>query len=119
MPKILLADDSLFQRKVIKGFFEGLNVEITEAKNGVEVLNLINSINPDCILLDLLMPEKNGIEVLQELKLTGNTIPVIVISADIQESTIKEVYDLGAYAFINKPPKKEELFEKLKEIIKI
>lgn len=118
MYKILIADDSNFQRKLIKNVIEESGYIVFEAKNGVECLSLYDDIKPDCILLDLLMPEKTGNQVLAELKEIKNIIPVIVISADVQQSTRDEVESLGAFAFLNKPPKKEELIKVIAEAIK-
>ena len=63
----------------------------------------------DCMIMDNLMPNKTGVEVLEELNKTGNGIPTIVLTADIQDTTKARCIELGAFAFLNKPIKKEEL----------
>lgn len=102
-------DDSLFQRRVVSAPLKAQGFEIFEAVNGKEGLEKILEVKPDLILLDILMPEKNGIEVLKELKKAQNTIPVIMLTSDVQESTRDECLSLGAQAFVNKPVKAEEL----------
>lgn len=109
MSRILIVDDSLFQRRVVSAPLKAQGFETFEAVNGKEGLEKILEVKPDLILLDILMPEKNGIEVLKELKRAQNTIPVIMLTSDVQESTRDECLSLGAQAFVNKPVKAEEL----------
>lgn len=109
MAKILICDDSSFLRKIIKNIVTEEGHIFIEAKDGEELLDITKNDKFDCILLDLLMPKKNGFEVLEELKSRGNTTPIIVISADIQESSKKKCFALGAIEFLNKPPRKEDL----------
>ncbi len=117
MPKILIAEDSMFQRKKIRGIFKTESYELLEATNGKECLNLAVDQQPDCIILDLLMPEMDGMEVLAQLKAQNINIPVIIHSADIQESTQKVCFELGAVAFVNKPIKEEKLLSLVKNTL--
>lgn len=115
MKKILIADDSFFQRKMLKDIVSELDYETVEVSSGEELLKTMDE-TYDCIFLDLLMDGMSGIDVLKELKTRKNTIPVIVISADIQKARKEESLSLGARAFINKVVNKEELLSVLKEI---
>jgi len=110
MPTILVVDDSSFARQSVGGMLKAMGNRVLEAANGYEGMEKAEEHKPDYIVLDLLMPEMNGIEVLRLLKEKGSDIPVIVLSADIQETTQKECMELGAIAFVQKPPKKDELF---------
>ena len=109
--KILIIEDSIFSRTFIKKFFQGKNVEISEAVNGLEGIKKIRENTPDLIFLDLLMPELDGFEVLERLKKSDLKIPVIVLTADIQETSKKRCFDLGAKFFLNKPFKQEKITE--------
>lgn len=109
MTRILIVDDSLFQRRVISASLKVEGYEVIEAVNGKEGLEKIITVKPDLILLDILMPEKDGFEVLKELQGTKNTIPVIMLTSDVQDSTRNECMALGAQAFVNKPAKAEDL----------
>ena len=71
-------------------------MEISEAVNGLEGIKKIRENTPDLIFLDLLMPELDGFEVLERLKKSDLKIPVIVLTADIQETSKKRCFDLGA-----------------------
>jgi len=109
MTSILIVDDSLFQRRVISTPLKLNGYEVLEAVNGIEGLEKISLNKPDLILLDILMPEKNGIEVLKELQGMQNKIPVIMLTSDVQNTTREECLSLGAQAFLNKPVNVEEL----------
>ena len=117
MSKILVIDDSFFQRKVVSDIVSELGHEVIPIASSTEGLNAILTQNPDVVIMDLLMPDMNGTEVLEKLLETKNRSPVIILSADIQKSIKKKCLDLGAVAFLNKPAKKQELHEKINEIL--
>jgi len=103
MKKILIIDDSKFSRMRVRQFLEQDYFEIIEAENGLVGLELIQTEQPDCILCDILMPEMNGMELLEKLNEKRIKIPVVIITADIQETTKKKALDLGAVALVKKP----------------
>ncbi len=109
MQKILVVDDSLFQRKTICHFLVEAGYEVLEAIDGRDGLEKLRAFTPDCILTDLLMPNMDGIEFITELKAAGEVTPIFVLTADIQESRKKTCLDMGVAGFISKPPKKMEL----------
>ena len=119
MALILTIDDSMYMRKKMISILKEDGHEILEAEDGVRGLQIADSHKPDCILLDLIMPEMDGLKVLKSLHESGSNIPVIVITADIQESMQKKCMELGAYAFINKPPKKDELRNAVNNILSL
>jgi twitching motility two-component system response regulator PilH len=77
---------------------------------------VFEAFDPDCILLDILMPEVNGLSFLQQLRGKGATTPVVVLTADIQETTCQECLKLGAEEVVHKPLLPAE-GEKLRTII--
>ena len=64
MAKVLIIDDSWLTRKTVFGYLKSNNHECVEATNGAEGITLLDKIKPDCIILDLLMPDMNGLEVI-------------------------------------------------------
>lgn len=111
MPKILIVDDSLFQRKTISQMLVEAGYEVVEAKDGLDGLEKALSLKPDCILTDLLMPQMDGIELISALKAKGSVTPLFVLSADIQESKKRICLEMGVNGFLSKPPKKYELID--------
>ena len=116
MAKILVIDDSKLSRSMIKKELEKHGHQTAEATNGREGLTMIESYQPEILTVDLLMPEMDGIRLLTTLRIAGNQIPVIVISADIQREVRQRCEALGAI-FINKPFKSEELAEALDAVL--
>ncbi len=119
--KILVADDDSFFRNFYSTKLKE-NAHIVEvASDGVETLEKIKTFQPDILLLDIIMPNKDGFSVLTELKkdpLTAS-IPVLIFSTLGQEQDVEKAKSLGANGYINKSyfdfPK---MLEKIVEIVK-
>ncbi len=111
MALILIADDALITRTVIRKTLAAENHKTLEAVNGTQALEMIHRYQPDCILLDLLIPAPNGLEILKILQAENSPIPVIVITADTQETARQKCFSFGAKAVLYKPPKPGELLE--------
>lgn len=116
MKKVLIIDDSIISRRMIKQLLAPFNFDIYEAKNGTEGLDKILFEDYDLIFLDLLMPDIEGTQILKQLMEKGIKRNIIVISADIQETTKAKCKEYGALAFLNKPPKNDELIQVVKTI---
>jgi two-component system chemotaxis response regulator CheY len=80
-----------------------------EASDGQEALDLIRKEEPNLVFLDLLMPNLGGVGVLKALKEEGKEQNVIIVSADIQETTKRLCLDLGAKDFANKPVEENKM----------
>ena len=116
MAKILIADDSAFMRTVLKNILVKAGyTEIVEAKDGNDALEKIKLEHPDVILLDIIMPNLDGLEVLKALRF--KQVKIIVISAVGQDKMIQQAKDLGAANFIIKPFEAENVIEAVKDII--
>ena len=109
MARILLIDDSGFQRKLVRNALVENGHECVEAADGKAGLDKLQEENVDLVVTDLLMPGMNGIEFLTVLKDNGHSVPAIVLTSDVQASVRSEYIELGAKAFLNKPLGKEEL----------
>jgi CheY-like chemotaxis protein len=118
MERILIVDDSLIARLGLIRYLEPDGYEIFQASNGVEALEMIERQKPHCVVLDMWMPGLDGFDVLRHLQKDESEFPVIVLSADIQETTKKRVFELGAYGFMNKPCDGEEVRLIVREAIK-
>jgi len=116
--KILIVDDSMFQRRVLGDMLADNNFEVIQGKNGKEGIELFKNESPAIVLQDLLMPDISGIEVIKELKKLSENVKIIVLSADIQQSVKEECENLGVIRFLNKPAKEKELIEIINEALK-
>ncbi len=117
MAKIVIVDDSRLARRGIMKMLRSEEHEIIEAENGRLGVDVVLECSPDCVILDLLMPVLDGFGALQELKDKKNTVPVIIMTADIQETVKQKAMDMGAFAFLNKPPRTEALIEAVNKAI--
>ena len=117
MPNILMVDDSQMMRRFLAMSLESEGYSILEANGGVEAIEMSSSSPPDCMVLDLLMPDLDGIQVLEALREKEAAFPVIIMTADIQESTQSRCFELGAFRVLNKPPKGEELSVAIREAL--
>ncbi|WP_017296150.1 response regulator transcription factor [Geminocystis herdmanii] len=111
MALILIVDDALLSRSMVKKIVKNLGHSTIEAKDGEEALSKIEQEKPDFVCLDMLIPKLNGIEVLQKLQEENCSIPVVMITADTQETTRQKGLELGAISVLNKPVKAEILKE--------
>ncbi|MBF0343893.1 MAG: response regulator [Nitrospirae bacterium] len=117
MAIVLIVDDSLLLRMNITNIVKSGGYEILEASSGTGALQIITEKKPDCMCLDLLMPDMDGFNVLEAMGERVKEIPVIVLTADIQTSTRDKCLELGAAMILNKPPKKDTLLAAIKELI--
>ena len=103
--KILVVEDSmLYQKAIVKYLSSQLpEAEFVVAGDGKQGLELYQSTQPDVVLLDLLLPEMNGQEVLRRIKAIDPQAKAAVISADVQKIIQDEVRSLGIITFVNKP----------------
>lgn len=116
-PTVLIVDDSSLSRKLIADLLNGEGFHIIFGKGGKDAIEILSETKVDCLLLDLLMPDVDGFDVLGFIQKNDIKVPSIVISADIQDTTRKQVESLGAFGFLNKPPQKDETIKVIKDAI--
>jgi len=116
MYKILVVDDSRFQRNQIIRAIQDEGFEILSAENGKIGLDVFEQQHPDCVFTDLNMPEMDGFELLQHIRSQNTHVPIIVISSDTQQLTYKKCYELGATGMVLKPFKKDDLMAILENL---
>lgn len=117
MIKIVLADDHRIFRDGLKSLLsENQNFEIIgEACSGIELLQLLKSIQPNVVIMDISMPGMTGIEALKEITKLYPQLNVILLSMHTNEEFIINSIKLGAKAYLPKDISKEELFEAVQE----
>lgn len=112
--KILTADDSAFMRSIIKNILsqEGFT-DVTEAVDGQDAIIKYNEIKPDLVFMDIMMPNKTGLEALKEIKAGFPDAKIVMCTSVGQEKIIEEAVENGAEDFITKPFKPEDIKEVL------
>jgi DNA-binding response OmpR family regulator len=118
--KILIAEDDVFLSKIYKIHLKD-EFRLIIAKDGEEAIAKIKSSKPDLIILDIVMPKKSGIEVIEEIKNDPETkdIPIIVISNLGQDNDVQKALDLGANDYLIKAQISfDDAFSKVKALLK-
>jgi two-component system, chemotaxis family, chemotaxis protein CheY len=117
MNTVLVVDDSFVARMMSRKVLESGGYTVLEADDGDSAIIALQRHSPGLVLLDLLMPGENGVEVMQRLKKVNKLVPVLVLSADIQESTRNRCIEQGAAGFMGKPPRPETLLPMVEALL--
>jgi two-component system chemotaxis response regulator CheY len=107
--KVLLVDDSALARRGVRQILEREGYVVVEAEDGLIALERYFLEKPDIVLLDLVMKGIGGLDVLDKLRQMDPGARVVVVSADIQDSSRQMAHDSGARAFVNKPIDRAEI----------
>ncbi len=115
---ILICDDAAFMRMMIKDILtkNGYNV-VGEAENGKVAIDKYSELSPDLVLLDITMPEMDGIAALKAIKAKDPNASIIMCSAMGQQAMVIEAIQSGAKDFIVKPFQAERVLEAVKKVI--
>lgn len=112
MQRILVVEDSVVVRSIVKLALKRYGCEVTYANNGVEALEAIaRDGEPDLMLVDINMPRMSGLELLGELRGTGLVprVPVIIVSTEGEDHDVQRGIEAGARAYLRKPFRQDEL----------
>lgn len=118
MATVLIADDSLFMRKRLSDILteEGHEV-VAEAENGDEAIMAYRRSQPELVLLDITMPERNGIGALNEIMAINGDARIVMCTALGEESVVQECLDTGAKGYIVKPFDPEQVFAAIRSAL--
>ena len=113
--KIVVVDDNDDFVTLVRGILESKGYGVNSANNGQELFSHLKNEKPDLIILDIMMPQMNGLEVLSRLKSIPETasIPVILVTAKGQYNDVLKGYQLGTDYYISKPFTSEALADAL------
>ena len=115
---ILICDDAAFMRMMIKDILTKNGYTIVgEAENGQKAVEKYNETKPDLVMMDITMPEMDGIQALKKIKATDPTAAIIMCSAMGQQAMVIESIQSGAKDFIVKPFQPDRVLEAVKKAI--
>lgn len=119
MINIMLADDHVLIREGIKQLleFDGSMKVIAEASDGIECLEKLKNVKPDILLLDINMPNMNGIDVLKELKEKNDSLKVLILTVHSEVEYLVKAVDIGANGYILKDSGSTELKQAINAVI--
>jgi len=116
--KILIVDDAAFMRMMIKDILTKNGYEVAgEAENGARAIEKYKELNPDLVIMDITMPEVDGIQAVKEIKKLNSDSKIIMCSAMGQQAMVIESIQAGARDFIVKPFQPDRVIEAVKKVI--
>lgn len=114
---VMIVDDALFMRKIIRGILEENGYQVVaEAASGIEAMRRLHDHTPDIIILDIILPDANGLDLLTSIFTASPSSRVAICSAIGQEPVVQKALDLGAKAFIQKPLTPEKVISALSQL---
>ena len=118
--RILVVDDDPVIQKLLEVNFQMEGYDVATAGDGAEALAAVAAERPDAVVLDMMMPKIDGIEVLRRLKADPATssLPVLLLSARAQASDVADGLDAGADAYMTKPFDPVDLLERVASLLK-
>jgi len=115
--KVLLIDDDQKLRKLIKEYLEGYGFQVITLPDGMAVLETITKETPDMVVLDIMLPKKDGLDVLKEIRMNFS-VPVIMLTAKGEAADRIVGLELGADDYLPKPFDPRELLARMKAVLR-
>jgi len=114
---IMIVDDNDMMRSILRGMLRGEEYEIVgEARNGSIAVDMAERLKPDIVCLDVMMPEKDGLEALSEIKAARPETEVVMITSNADPDTVQESIMSGASGFIVKPFNAARVLDTLEKV---
>jgi two-component system, chemotaxis family, chemotaxis protein CheY len=117
MPKILVVDDAAFMRMKCVRLLTGEGYEVVEAGTGCEAVDMFKEAQPDAVLLDITMPDMDGLAALKQIKELDSSAKVAMVTAMGQQNMVMQALKAGARDFIVKPFDPTRLLAAVKKLI--
>ncbi len=118
---VLIVDDNSQNVELLQAFLEQLPVKVGTAADGVEAMEKVAELNPDLILLDIMMPRMSGFQVCKKLKSDPKTrdIQILMVTALNELGDIEQASECGTDDFVSKPVNKFELLTRVKSLLRV
>ncbi len=118
MASVLIVDDAAFMRMSIKRMLEANGHTMAgEASNGIEAVQMYLDVKPDVVILDITMPEMNGVEALKRIKVLDPEAKIIICTAIGQQPMLAQAVECGATDFIVKPFEVDRLMSAIDKVM--
>jgi DNA-binding response OmpR family regulator len=116
--KILYVEDELFLGKIVKESLESRDFEVMMEADGAKATALFLQFKPDICVLDIMLPNKDGFEIADEIRALNEAVPIIFLSAKTQTADVVKGFSVGANDYIRKPFSMEELIVRIQHLLR-
>lgn len=116
--KILYVEDELFLGKIVKESLESRGFEVVMESDGAKATELFKKINPDVCVLDIMLPNKDGFTIADEIRDINEEVPIIFLTAKTQTEDVVKGFSLGGNDYIRKPFSMEELIVRVQNLLR-
>jgi DNA-binding response OmpR family regulator len=117
--KILYVEDELFLAKIVKESLESRNFNVVMEPDGNKVLAVFKQESPDICVLDIMLPNKDGFTIADEIRVLDKEVPIIFLTAKTQTSDLVKGFETGGNDYIRKPFSMEELIVRIENILRM
>lgn len=115
--KLLLAEDEAALGQIVKESLETRNFKVTLCEDGEKALKTYNEVKPDLLILDVMMPKKDGFTLAKDIRKIDDTIPIIFLTAKSQTQDVVEGFTIGGNDYLKKPFSMEELIVRINNLL--
>ena len=116
--KVFYVEDELFLGKIVKESLESRNFEVIMESDGAKATELFKKIKPDICVLDIMLPNKDGFTIADEIRELDEAVPIIFLTAKTQTEDVVKGFSIGGNDFIRKPFSMEELIVRMQNLLK-
>lgn len=116
--KILYVEDEVFLAKIVKESLESRGYEVMMEMDGADAITQFNKCDPDICVLDIMLPNKDGFAIAEEIRETNPGIPIIFLTAKTQTTDLVKGFNMGANDYIRKPFSMEELIVRIENALR-
>lgn len=115
--KVLYVEDELFLGKIVRESLESRGFEVIMESDGAKVMDLFKKSKPDICVLDVMLPNKDGFAIADEIRNTDEEVPIIFLTAKTQTEDVVKGFSLGGNDYVRKPFSMEELIVRIQNLL--
>jgi DNA-binding response OmpR family regulator len=116
--KVLYIEDELFLAKIVKESLESRDFEVIMESDGAKATDLFKKVKPDICVLDIMLPNKDGFTIADEIRALDEEVPIIFLTAKTQTEDVVKGFSLGGNDYVRKPFSMEELIVRIQNLLK-
>ncbi len=117
--KVLYVEDELFLGKIVKETLETRGFDVVMESDGADVVRTFEDEQPDICILDVMLPNKSGFEIAEEIRKQNDDVPIIFLTAKTQTDDVVQGFKIGANDYIRKPFSMEELIVRIENALRV